>query len=266
MLSALYLVIIGACLVYVYAPNYLVISVAIAGILVPTILSWPSLSELPWRTAIESFGRTKIVMVPTAYDFGDDKVLVTIMNAGDATLIGELMIVIGFAKATGRWKEQLGFDILGFSSLQWGYTYLENGDVLRLTEKEIRGTIKRLIQSMNDKSLHAARTLDADILLLALDVEGIEMRTGKFPVQNLLSACKLGISFSVVEPSVMADQQLWVQEVRMNVKAPSGEIAEGKTYPVTIQGRAPPFQSTTRELLSEIVEDLSKLAGKNTQP
>lgn len=150
---------------YAYAIEYLALSLAIIGILASIIVSWPVLSDLPLKSTIESYARTNIMLILMTYDYDSEKILVTLINVGDTAVIGEIIIAVGLVEREIR-KGGIKFDIFGYAPVQWGYTQLENGDIFRLTEPQIRTAVKQTIQGMNKEALHDAKAIDANLLIL----------------------------------------------------------------------------------------------------
>jgi hypothetical protein len=252
-----YLSIVITILVYVSYRDFFEWVIAIVALVASSVIAWPT---------GERQVRTRIAMIPVVYAHGDQTIMVTVINLGDTTLIGEFVLAVGWAeRRVGVLSSGIGFRTFGLISLAWTTMLMESGDVIRIPEKVIRDGLRTLLGGteveggMKADYLDAAKKYGASLLVFAVDAGGFQPEVG--PFRGLLSACDLGMTFEIAasldlsEPFKMGD----AGEMRMRV-----EKGEG-LRPAVMEFRIPPFGLSTHEVLAKISEQLDELTKRRTK-
>jgi hypothetical protein len=245
----LYFVIVSSLFVYIFFGEYSSLILAINAILVATMLTVMQPRERRIRTSIS--------IVPSVYNYRGQKIMVTIVNQGDAIVLGEIVLAVGWIEKKVRVPCPVAVPMFRIfqphGSLEWRFRLMESGDVVRVPENAIRQTFKKLLTGMKHEDFEAAKKYHASLLVLAMDARGFEPDAKVGPFNGLLSACDLGIDFEIAS-GLDLNKPFKMAEARI-----SGMSEQGPSL-VTIEVRTPPFQPSTREMLASILEYLHRLS------
>jgi len=185
--------------------------------------------------------------------------MVTIFNQGDAVVVGEIVLAVGWVETTTRrsGRHAPGLVIFGQAVVTWATLQMEGGDIIRVPENAIRDAFKRLLSDLESERSEAARKYDASLLILVTDARGFEPETG--PFTGLLSACDLGIDFATAA-SLDLSRSFDMKEMRITMEGEGNGV-----HPATMEVRTPPIQPSTREILAWILEQLRELSPKKAK-
>jgi hypothetical protein len=249
----IYVLVFTTVFVYLSYRDFLQWFLPISAMVASAIIAWP---------VGERKVRTRVSMVPGLYQFRDRKIRLTVINLGDTTLIGELVLAVGWAEWTvsiRRLRPMIKFQAFGSTSLMWGMRLMESGDVVRVSESDIRDGLKIILDEMEAQDRENARKYHARLLVLAVDAEGLPLDAK--PFEGLLSACDLGVD--VGEFPLDAQMPLLGGEIRLHLKKVKTEMR-----PDVLELRSPPSQPTSREVLSrvsELLDELNKQGRKKSR-
>ncbi|MGA2239266.1 MAG: hypothetical protein ABSG74_08650 [Candidatus Bathyarchaeia archaeon] len=248
----IYVLIFTTVFVYILYRSLFELVLPIGVLVASTIIAWP---------VGEREVRTRVSMVPGVYAFRDRRIRVTIINQGDSTVIGELVLAVGWAEWTmpKRFRATIKFQGFGSTSLMWGTRLMESGDFIRVPESDIRDGLKTILHEMKAEDRENAKKYHARLLVLAINAKGLPHDAK--PFKGLLSACDLGVD--IADFPLDPDMPLPGGEARLHYKKVGTEM-----QPEVMELRTPPSQPSPHEVLSRISEqldELNKQAGKKSE-
>ena len=167
-IMTVYLSIVTTFVVYISYRDFFEWVLAVVALVASSAIAWP---------AGERQVRTRIAMIPGVYAHGDQTTMITVINLGDTTLIGEFVLAVGWAeRKVGVWSSSIGFRTFGVVSLVWTTLLLDSGDVIRIPENVIRDGLRTLLGEMKAEDLGAAKKYGASLLVFAIDARGFLRR------------------------------------------------------------------------------------------
>jgi hypothetical protein len=244
--------------------DQVILFVSIVGVGFSTVIGLSALSETYERVNRERLARTRIAMFVTTYPFRNELMMLTIVNGGEMTIVGDVVLALGWIQTRFR-DGPINFVILGYSNIVWLHQQIEGGEVIRVPERFVREAFKDLLERLDSERMSIAKKYDASLIAFVTDVAGFNpekegksgpeerrsLKPNSVPNRNMLSACDLGIDFGLATRFDLT-KPFDVHQMRLTTGLKKAGIGLAE-----MQFRIPP-QLSTRETLLEILEQLRK--------